>query len=502
MGECIMSVIKRLWIPVVLLVLFFFSPLVVSFLQPARESRAESFWSEKGKKKGGSSSEITLGLQLFSKLAEELSPAVVNINTTEVVKGQTFSPFFRGPRPPSPFGGNDPFQEFFERFSGGNVPEREFKRRNLGSGFIISKDGYIVTNNHVVENATEIIVTIGDKDDYKAKVIGRDSKTDVALIKIDAKKDLPTVPLGDSDDVKIGEWVMAIGNPFGLSHTVTVGIVSAKYRNIGSGPYDNFIQTDASINPGNSGGPLFNTEGEVIGINTAIVAQGQGIGFAVPVNMAKTLLPQLRQQGRVTRGWLGVAIQVVTPELAKSFGLDKERGALVSGVEPGGPAEKGGIRQGDVIIEFDGKGIDEMSKLPRVVADTPIGKEVDVRLLRKGQERTIRVKVVQMKDDAASVAPENLESDLGMVVQDLTPEIARSLRLDRTDGVIVSEVKPGGKADEAGLKRGDLIEEVNQQRVRKIEDYRSTIAKAEKGDTLLFLVKRGNSTFYMAMSME
>ncbi|MBI4640682.1 MAG: DegQ family serine endoprotease [Candidatus Tectomicrobia bacterium] len=496
-----MYVSKRLGVAVVLLVAFLASPLVVGFFQPAGESGAESFWSEKGKKKGGGSSEIALGLQIFAKLAEELSPAVVNINTTEVVKGQPFSPFFRGPRSPSPFG-NDPFQEFFERFFGGNLPEREFKRRNLGSGFIVSKDGYIVTNNHVVENATEIVVTIGDKDDYKAKVVGRDAKTDVALIKIDARKDLPVVPLGDSDDVKIGEWVMAIGNPFGLSHTVTAGIVSAKYRNIGSGPYDNFIQTDASINPGNSGGPLFNTDGEVIGINAAIAAQGQGIGFAIPINMAKALLPQLRQQGRVTRGWLGVAIQVVTPELAKSFGLDKERGALVSGVEPGGPAEKGGVLKGDIITEFDGKAIDEMPKLPRVVAETPVGKDVDVKVLRKGQEKSLRIKVAQMKDEATLMRSENLESDLGMVVQDLTPEIARSLRLDTTDGVIISEVKPGGKADEVGLRRGDLIEEMNQQTVRNLEDYRSIIAKSGKGDTLLFLIKRGNSALYVAMNLE
>jgi len=264
----------------------------------------------------------------FADLAEHLKPAVVNISTTQVVKGQRRAaprfPF------PSPFGERDPFEEFFERFFGGEGPQREMRRRSLGSGFIVNKDGYIVTNNHVVENASDIKVSLSDKEEFDAKVVGRDPKTDVALIKIDAKKDLPATSLGDSGKLRVGEWVVAIGNPFGLGNTVTVGIVSAKGRIIGAGPYDDFIQTDASINPGNSGGPLFNLHGEVVGINTAIVASGQGIGFAIPINVAKDLLIQLREKGKVTRGWLGVQVQRVTPELAKSFGLDRERGALVA----------------------------------------------------------------------------------------------------------------------------------------------------------------------------
>ena len=338
----------------------------------------------------------------FAELAEHLDPSVVNVSTTQVVKGQRRSmprlPF------PNPFGERDPFEEFFERFFGGENPQREFRRRSLGSGFIINREGYIVTNNHVVENASDIKVSLSDKEEYDAKVIGRDPKTDVALIKIEAKKELPAAPLGDSGKLRVGEWVMAIGNPFGLGHTVTTGIVSAKGRIIGAGPYDEFIQTDASINPGNSGGPLFNMNGEVVGINTAIIATGQGIGFAIPINAAKELLIPLREKGRVVRGWLGVQVQRMTPELAKSFGLDRERGALVADVMPDTPAEKAGIERGDVIIEFNGRKIDEMNDLPRVVANTTPNADVAVKLMRKGQEKTVQVKVAELKEERVAAA--------------------------------------------------------------------------------------------------
>ncbi|OGQ40353.1 MAG: hypothetical protein A3A85_01165, partial [Deltaproteobacteria bacterium RIFCSPLOWO2_01_FULL_42_9] len=339
------------------------------------QTDAQSFWKEKAEK----TEMPQLEPNSFVKLAKDLNPVVVNISTTQVIKQKPMVPF---PEFRSPF--EDFFGDEFKFF--GESPEREFKRQSLGSGFIINKEGYILTNNHVVENAEEIIVTLSDKKEkeYKAKVIGKDARLDVALIKVDANGDLPVANLGDSDKLEIGEWVMAIGNPFGLSHTVTAGIVSAKGRVIGAGPYDNFIQTDAAINPGNSGGPLFNLKGEVIGINTAIIAGGQGVGFATPINMAKDILLQLKEKGKVTRGWIGVSIQEVTPDLAQSFGLKDKQGALVSSVNKDEPADKGGIKAGDIIVEFDGKAITEVSDLPRTVATTAPGKTVKVKIIRDG----------------------------------------------------------------------------------------------------------------------
>ena len=435
----------------------------------------------------------------FAGLAEHLDPSVVNISTTQVVKGQRRSmprlPF------PNPFGERDPFEEFFDRFFGGENPQREFRRRSLGSGFIINREGYIVTNNHVVENASDIKVSLADKEEYDAKVIGRDPKTDVALIKIEAKKELPAASLGDSDKLRVGEWVMAIGNPFGLGHTVTTGIVSAKGRIIGAGPYDDFIQTDASINPGNSGGPLFNMNGEVVGINTAIIATGQGIGFAIPINVAKELLVPLREKGRVVRGWLGVQVQRITPELAKSFGLDRERGALVADVMPDTPAEKAGIERGDVIVEFNGRKIEEMSDLPRVVANTPPNADVPVKLLRKGQEKTVQVKVSELKEEKVAAGGGTLEENLGMTVQELTPEIARNLGVTDSKGVVVTNVEEGSVADEAGVRRGDILLEVNQKKIQSVQDYRAAIGRVGGAESLLLLVRRGNNVLYMALKM-
>ncbi|HXH14289.1 MAG TPA: Do family serine endopeptidase [Alphaproteobacteria bacterium] len=370
----------------------------------------------------------------FADLADHVQPSVVNISTTQVLRGPGRGLPFR-----SPFGGRgerDPFQEFFERFFGG-MPQRELHRRSLGSGFIINKEGYIVTNNHVVEHATDIKVSLSDEEEFDATVVGRDPQTDVALIKIEAERDLPVAALGNSDKLRVGEWVVAIGNPFGLGHTVTTGIASAKGRIIGAGPYDDFIQTDASINPGNSGGPLFNLRGEVVGINTAIVAAGQGIGFAIPINLAKEILPQLREKGRVTRGWLGVQVQQVTPELAQSLGLERARSALVVEVQPNSPAERAGIQRGDVIVGFKGEEIEQMHELPRVVATTPPGTEVEVRLLRKGQEQTVQVKIGEMPQQPQQAAVEGgtPEGELGLAVQELTPEIARSLGLPSAQGV-------------------------------------------------------------------
>ena len=318
----------------------------------------------------------------FADLAKKAKNSVVNISTVKVIKG-------RG-QAPMPFGPNDPFRDFFERFFRDQIP-KDFRQQSLGTGVIIDKEGFILTNNHVVEMADEIKVKLADEREFLAKIIGRDQKTDLALIKIDSDKPLSPLPLGDSDKLEVGEWVVAIGNPFGLGNTVTAGIVSAKYRQIGQSSYDNYIQTDASINPGNSGGPLLNTAGEVVGINTAIFSQSGGnigIGFAIPINMAKDLLPQLKK-GKVVRGWLGVMIQKITPELKQKLDLKDEKGALVADVTPGGPAEKAGIQRGDVIISFNGKEIKEMNELPYVVASTPVGKSVNVEVLAKRAEKEL-----------------------------------------------------------------------------------------------------------------
>jgi len=323
------------------------------------------------------------------------SPSVVNISAVRV----------SGKKDPLPFGdlfgGEGPLNELFKRFFGDQLPE-DFKQRSLGSGFVIETDGFILTNNHVVEKAAEIQVTLSDGKVFEAKTVGRDPKTDIALIRIQPGTPLTPLPLGDSDQSDVGDWVLAIGSPFGLGNTVTAGIVSAKYRKIGAGPYDDFIQTDASINPGNSGGPLLNTRGEVIGINTAIFSQSGGsigIGFAVPINMAKDLLPQLKK-GEVVRGWLGVRIQQVTPDLAGKFGLAEAKGALVSEVIEGGPAAKAGILRGDVIVSFDGKEVKAMADLPYIVGRTPVGKRAKVEILRQGKSKTLDVKVGEMEKQA------------------------------------------------------------------------------------------------------
>ncbi len=442
----------------------------------------------------------SLATNTFVDLAKRLKPGVVNINTKKVVKGG--GRVFRQFSPPSRERERDPFrdffgEDFFNRFFGEN-PQRDFVQRSLGSGFIIDKEGYIITNNHVIEGATEIHVRLSTDKEYEAEVIGRDPKTDLALIKIKAGSDLPLVELGDSDRLEIGEWVVAIGNPFGLSHTITVGIVSAKGRVIGSGPYDDFIQTDASINPGNSGGPLFNLQGEVVGINTAIVASGQGIGFAIPINAAKDIIPQLKKKGKVTRGGIGVYVQKMTPELAKSFGLERNKGALIADVIPGGAAETAGVRRGDVIVKFNGKDIDEMNELPRIVAATPVGKDVEMEVLRDGKPLTLKLKVGELKEEAPVVAEEKAKVELGMSVQEITPEIAAQLQLKEPGGVIVTQVESGSSADEAGVQRGDILREFNGQPLRKLSEYQSAVSKVKKDDVVRLLVRRGERNLYLA----
>ena len=431
----------------------------------------------------------------FSHLAKKANPSVVNISAVKVIKSRGHEPL--------PFGPNDPFKDFFDRFFGDQVP-RNFRQQGLGTGFIIDKDGYIFTNNHVVEMAEEIKVTLSDKREFEAKVIGRDPKTDIALIKIDDAADLVPLPLGDSDKLEVGDWVVAIGNPFGLGNTVTAGIVSAKYRQIGAGSYDNFIQTDASINPGNSGGPLLDINGNAIGINTAIFSQSGGsigIGFAIPINMAKELLPQLKE-GKVVRGWLGVVIQEITSDLRDKLHLKDEQGALVADVSQGGPAEKAGIKRGDVIVSFDGKKIRGAKELPYIVSSTPVGKTVDVEIFRNGREKTLQVKLGELKEESGATVTGKAGPQLGLTVEELNTEKARNYGLSDTSGLIVAQVQSNSPADEAGFKQGDIILEIDQEKVNDLAQFNRKLESYKAGDTLLFLIKRQGATLYLTLKFE
>jgi len=396
------------------------------------------------------------------------------------------------------------FEEFLGNpFGGGRRgPQREFKVPSLGSGFVISSEGYIVTNNHVVEDVDEIMVVFSDGEELEATVVGRDPKTDIALIRVTPEKSLPSLALGDSDAVRPGEWVVAIGNPFGLEHTVTAGIVSAKHRNIGQGSYDDFIQTDAAINPGNSGGPLLNLRGEVIGINTAINPQANTIGFTVPINMAKQVLPQLRADGRVTRGWLGVVIQNVTPELAEAFDLSEDQGALVSRVMEGSPAERAKLQVGDVIVEFDGEPIEEWNELPRVVAATSVDKAVELVVVREGKRKTMPLHVGQMDDPELARADPSSSSPgaFGLQTQELTKELAQQLGVSEESGVVVAGVDPGSSADAAGLRRGDVILEVDRHSVESVEQLRQRLDRAN--DRVLVLISRGDSNLFVPLKRQ
>lgn len=469
--------------------------IAIGILLNARWGITPSIEAETFLKEGSSEKTVSVTLPDFVELSKGLKPAVVNISTSQIVKESPVGPFFRGPF--RDFFGD----EFFDRFFG-ELPREEFRTQSLGSGFIINKEGFIITNNHVIENADEIIVILASGEEYPAKVIGKDERTDIALIKIEPKKELPVVTIGDSDRLEVGEWVVAIGNPFGLGHTVTAGIVSAKGRVIGAGPYDDFIQTDASINPGNSGGPLFNIRGEVVGINTAIISGGQGIGFAIPINIAKTVVSQLKEKGRVVRGWLGVSIQEVTPELAKSFGLKERKGALVSAVSKGDPAEKAGIKEGDIIVEFDGKEIVDYRSLSRIVAATPPGKEVSIKVIRNGRELTLKAVLGELREDVQAFRERGVEEEkLGLKVKEITPEIARRMGLEGTEGLIVAQVLPGSAADKAGIRRYDIIKEVNRKPIKGIRDYKDAIEKIEKGDVILFRIVRGRSSLYIAVKL-
>jgi len=442
----------------------------------------------------------------FSALAEKLGPTVVNVYTTQTVEVSS-SPhqFFFPDQMEIP----EPFRRFFgiPDTPGQEAPKREMKRTSLGSGVIVTADGYILTNNHVVEDADEINITLSSFEEYEATIIGRDPKSDLALIKIEAKHELPAVTFGDSTSLRVGEWVLAIGNPFGLQQTVTAGIISAKGRSINNESYGNFIQTDASINPGNSGGPLFNLKGEMVGVNTAIFSRtggNIGIGFAIPVNMAKNVFAQLKEHGKVIRGWLGVMIQQVTPDLAENFGLERPIGALVGQVIADSPAEKSGLKAGDVIIEYNGREVSQMSMLPAMVADTKVGEKAKLVLIRDGKKQTITVEIGKLEDEEAVLADSatGTSKKLGLTVQELTSKLADSLGIDETEGVIVTDIQSGSAAADGGIERGDIILEINREKIESIADYKQALQEAQEKNNILLLIKRNGSTRFVVIELK
>ena len=427
----------------------------------------------------------------FAQVAESVGPAVVNINTVTRVSGRT---------PVEEFFGD----EFFKRFFG-DAPERQQVQRSLGSGVIVDPSGIVLTNAHVVERATEIEVSTADGKKHKAKLAGVDKKTDLAVLKLQGGGPYPAANLGDSDAVRVGDWVLAIGSPFGLQKTVTAGIISAKGRSIGQGPFDDFLQTDAAINPGNSGGPLVNMSGEVVGINSAILSRtggNVGIGFSIPVNMAKRIYTELAAKGKVTRGWLGVSIQPLTPELAKSFGLKEPNGVLISDVMQQSPAAAAGIASGDVIIEFDKKKVDSPQELQKAVAATTPGRAVPLKVWREKAEKTLEIKIGETPDETVALKPTSKgKSLLGLDVRPITPELARQLNLRTPDGVIVFSVDEESAASEAGLQRGDVIREVNRQKVRSVQDFERVTKDVKDGDRVTVLLQRGPQSLYVAFTV-
>jgi serine protease Do len=428
----------------------------------------------------------------FAQVAESVGPAVININT--VTRGAI------GRTPIEEYFG----EEFFRRFFG-DVPERQYPQRSLGSGVIVDRSGVALTNAHVVERATDIEVVTADGKKHKAKLVGIDRKTDLAVLRLQGSGPFPAATLGDSDKVKVGDWVLAIGSPFGLQQTVTAGIISAKSRVIGQGPYDDFLQTDAAINPGNSGGPLVNMSGEVIGINSAILSRtggNVGIGFAIPVNLAKRIYPELVAKGKVTRGWVGVSIQPLTPELAKSFGLKEPKGVLISDVVEGSPADKAGLAAGDIIVEFDRKKVESPQELQRVVAQTEPGRATPVKVWRDKADKTLEIKIGETPDETLALRSSNRgKSLLGLEVRPVTPEIARQLNLRGAEGVVVIRVDDESPAAEAGLQRGDVIRELNQQRVRSTQDYDRATKDLKEGDRVTVLLQRGPQALYVAFTV-
>ena len=427
----------------------------------------------------------------FSEIAASISPSVVNISTTKVVRRDA-TPFF----------------DLFNPFRDFKAPKK-WKEQSLGSGVIVSQDGFIVTNNHVIEQADEIRVTLLDKRSFKARLIGADPKTDIAVVKVDAK-DLPAIRWGDSDRLQVGEFVLAVGNPFGLSHTVTMGIISAVGRaNVGIADYEDFIQTDAAINPGNSGGPLVNIKGELIGITTAIFSKSggyQGIGFAVQANMVRHVMDQLEQKGKVTRGWLGVTIQEMTPELSQQFGLKDAYGALIGDVAKGSPADKAGIKRGDIILEFNGKKVQEVGNLRNMVAQSKVGSEVSLLIQRAGKTYPYKVVISELPRETVESSPGSAPDEPafeglgGISVIELTKEAARQLGLHRDEkGVVIIRVEPGSAAEEAGLRKGDVIQEIDRKKVDGLKDYDRAVSGVRPGNSALLFINRGGKRFYITL---
>jgi serine protease Do len=428
----------------------------------------------------------------FAQVAEAVGPAVVNINTVMRTGG--------GRTPVEEFFGDEFFRRFF-----GEGPERPRQQASLGSGVIVDPSGIALTNAHVVERATDIEVVTAEGKKHRAKLVGLDKRTDLAVLRLQGGGPYPSASLGDSDKVKVGDWVLAIGSPFGLQQTVTAGIISAKGRSIGQGPFDDFLQTDAAINPGNSGGPLVNMSGEVVGINSAILSRSGGnvgIGFSIPSNMAKRIYTELVARGKITRGWLGVSIQPLTPELAKSFGLKEPKGVLIADVVKDSPADKAGLASGDVLLEFDGKKVDAPQDLQKIVAVTAPGKGVPVRVWRDKGEKTLDIKIGETPEETAQLEPSGKgKSLLGLETRPITPEIARQLNLRTTEGVVVARVEEDGPAAEAGLQRGDVIREVNRQRIRSVPDYERVTQSLKPGDRVTVLLQRGPQSLYVAFTV-
>lgn len=430
----------------------------------------------------------------FSKLAKQAKPGVVNIQTVKTIDGggRVFRHFFG-----QPFGGNpSPFDEFFAPFF--NQQPRSRKEQSLGSGFVISEDGYIVTNNHVIKDADHIKVVLHDNKEYDAKIIGTDPMTDLALIKIKAEN-LKPLKFGSSADAQVGSWVVAIGSPFGLEQTVTAGIISAKGRIIGSGPYDDFIQTDASINPGNSGGPLLNLKGEVIGINTAITRSGQGIGFAIPSDMAADVIDQLTDNKAVSRGWMGVAIQDISEELAKYYNIKEKKGVYVAKVYEGDPAQKAGIKAGDIILKINDKRIQSSRDLSLTVARSGVGEKIRVLLVRDGKEKTVRVKLAKRPDGDPEAMETESEYDIfGFKMKSITPEMAGKMGYpENIKGLIVLEAESGSQAAASHVRHGDLLMEINHHKITSLESYKKYLDAISQGSIVQMLFRRGNSQVFV-----
>jgi serine protease Do len=430
----------------------------------------------------------------FAAIAKKATPVVVNISTSS--------------QRPARAGSNDPIEEFFNRFFGETTP-RENNLRSLGSGILITKDGEILTNYHVVRYADTIKVKLADQTEYEARLVGKDDRTDLALIKVrKSGGNLPFAKLGASASLEVGDWVMAIGNPFGLEHTVTAGIVSAKGRVIGAGPYDNFIQTDASINPGNSGGPLINAVGEVVGVNSAIFSQSGGnvgIGFAIPIDSAKKVIEQLRKNGRVVRGWLGVRAQDVTPAMAQSLGLTRSPAemAVVTEVTENSPAAESGVKNGDIIVEFNGKPVPKSHDFPAVIAETPPGQRITLKILREKKEQALAVKIGELpEENDPNLQLEARDAELGLRVQRITPDATRRLGLTITRGVLVVEVQPGSPADLVGIEPADVIREVNQRAVNNVKEFERAARQGRRGDRILLLVQRGDNAVLFAVKRK